>query len=93
MLGKLERRGIISLRRDPGDRRSVLVGATEAGMALRETAVKIPHKIGSCIPLESSEAQALYHLLYKLLGEIPQRKPNRKKTETESDAYHFPLSE
>ena len=79
LLKNLERKGLILQRRSPRDRRSVVVEATEAGMALREKAVEIPYKVGACLPLEPQELQALHRTLYRILAHI------RKDTNCESE--------
>lgn len=70
LLKNLERKGIVSLHRTPNDRRSVMVKATDFGMALREKAVEIPYKVGACLPLDAQELQVLHQALYKILGHI-----------------------
>ena len=41
---------------------------TEAGRALQEQAKEIPERVAGCIDLPPEKAQALYELLYELLG-------------------------
>ena len=40
---------------------------TDQGRELKDKAREIPLKVGSCIALSESEAQAMYGLLYKLI--------------------------
>lgn len=70
LLKKMEVQGLVVRIRNTSDERSVLVSLTEQGEHLREKALGIPIKIGSCIPLSSEEAQMLYGLLYKILNTI-----------------------
>lgn len=67
LLRKLERKGLVTLQRDGQDRRSVVVRATRAGMALRERALDIPRRVGACLPLEMEELMALHGTLAKIL--------------------------
>lgn len=39
-------------------------------MELRKKAKNIPEKIGACINIEPRDAQKLYEILYKILGNI-----------------------
>ncbi len=72
VLKKLEQKGWIERSRATEDERVLNVTLTEAGYALKEKAVEIPKSIGTCIKLESEEAQVLYKTLYKILGELAQ---------------------
>ena len=60
----------ITRRRSPEDERNLLVAPTESGMALRERATEVPVKMAGCVRLTAEEAQALYGILYKLLGAL-----------------------
>lgn len=46
------------------------ISLTEEGQKLRDKAVDIPHKIGSCLNLEPQEALTLYRLCYKTLHSV-----------------------
>lgn len=72
LLKKLEEKGLVTRQRDARDERSVLVSATAEGFALREKATEIPARVGGCIPLDAQEAQTLYQLLYRILGQVSQ---------------------
>lgn len=67
LLKKMQDKGYVTRVRSKSDERVVIVSLTEAGRALREDALKIPHEIGQCVPLTPEEAGILYNLLYKLL--------------------------
>ena len=43
--------------------------STDKGFALREEAKSVPQKMAACTNLTPEEAQTLYKLLYKVLGE------------------------
>ncbi len=70
LLKKLEAQGYVARQRSKEDERSLIVTLTDAGAALREQALGIPAAIGQCIQLSAGEAETLYTLLYKLLGQM-----------------------
>jgi len=72
LLKKLEAKGLVTRTRSREDERSVEIGLTEEGRALREKAAEIPEKVGSCLKMPSEEAAALYSLLYKALGRLAE---------------------
>ena len=68
LLKKLERAGYIRRTRSGEDERVVLITLTEAGRALQIAAKDVPRRVAGCIDLPPEKAQALYALLYELLG-------------------------
>ena len=72
LLKKLEAKGLVTRVRSRQDERSVEIGLTEEGRALREKAADIPGKVGSCLRMPPEEAAALYSLLYKTLGRLSE---------------------
>lgn len=66
----LEEKGLITKERSGDDARNLIVTITEKGTALKDEAVKIPEKMGACVAIDAGEAQQLYMLLYKLLGQL-----------------------
>lgn len=68
LLRSMEEKGLLSRVRDKIDERVVTITLTEAGEALKEQAVSVPAKIGSCISLSDEEAKTLYGILYKIIG-------------------------
>lgn len=74
LLKKLETKGFISRRRSQKDERSVEITVTDEGLALRDKALNIPEKIGSCLDLGADEALALYQLCYKVLQNLEKEK-------------------
>lgn len=68
VLKKLEQKGYITRKRSKEDERILNVAITDDGEKLKEKAVEIPAKIGSCVRLEPQEAQQLYQILQKMLG-------------------------
>ena len=70
MLKKLEQAGFLTRKREAEDERKVTVRLTEKGWQLRDQAKDIPAAVGCCISIETEEAQALYGLLYKIIGQL-----------------------
>lgn len=70
VLKKLEQKGYVTRARDVQDERVLNVTITEAGEALKEQAVEIPGKIGSCVCISPEEAMKLYEILQKILKSI-----------------------
>ena len=70
LLKKLEAKGYIVRTRSKEDERNVIIRITEAGEALKDQAVKVPEQMGKCMALSQEEAEQLYILLYKVLGQM-----------------------
>ena len=68
LLKKLEAKGYLTRKRSAEDERSLIVTVTDAGLALRDRAVRIPEAMAACSPLTPEEGEALYRILYPLLG-------------------------
>ena len=68
LLKKLEAKGYLTRKRSAEDERSLIVTVTDAGLALRDRAVRIPEAMAACSPLTPQEGEALYRILYRLLG-------------------------
>ncbi len=67
VLKKLEQKGYVTRKRDTRDERVLNVAVTEVGMQLREKAVEVPAKIGSCVSLDTEDAKKLHEVLHKLM--------------------------
>lgn len=74
VLKSLEKKGYVSRNRSKEDERVLIVSITDLGLKLKEQAVDIPGKIGSCVSLPAEDAKKLYELLYKVLGLMSQYK-------------------
>lgn len=72
LLKKLETKGLVTRERSKTDERFLSVCITDEGMKLREKAVEIPAKLGSCISLDEQEAIQLYTIVRKLLGQFEE---------------------
>ena len=70
VLKKLESKGYITRERSEKDERNLVVSITDSGMKLRDKAIDIPQKIGSCVMLTPEEAKILYNLLHKIIGNV-----------------------
>ena len=68
LLKKMEQAGYVERHRSREADRVVEITLTEAGRALQEKANDIPSNVAGCIDLPPEKAQALYELLYELLG-------------------------
>ena len=67
VLKKLESKGFLIRQRSAADERNLVVTLTQAGEALKESAVTVPGEIARCANIEPEEATALYRILYKIL--------------------------
>ena len=72
VLKKLEAKGYIRRERSTKDERSVTAILTDEGMALREKALQIPAKLGSCVRLDVQEMVQLHLLLHKIMAGFEQ---------------------
>ena len=70
LLKGMEKKGLITRKRSETDERSVIVALTDGGLALREQALAIPEKVGSCIPLGPEDTAKLYSLLHQLMEKL-----------------------
>ncbi len=68
VLKSLESKGYVARERSKDDERSVIISLTDSGRDLREKAVTIPSRMGSCIPIKSEDAEKLYDTLYEILA-------------------------
>ena len=70
VLKKLEAKEYLKKYRSEEDERSVIVELTEKGKKLKDKIVSVPREMGSCVNLSPEEAEQLYVLLYKVLGNL-----------------------
>ncbi len=70
LLKGMEKKGLITRKRSETDERIVIVALTDGGLALREQALAIPGKVGSCIPLAPGDGAKLYSLLHQLMERL-----------------------
>ena len=69
LLSKLVSKGYLSKSRQ-ADGRYREISLTQEGEKLREKALEVPSKIGSCVRLSPEEAALLYKLTYKVLENL-----------------------
>ena len=70
VIKKLADKGLVTRRRAPEDERNLVVALTDAGLALRDRAARIPGQMASCVRLDPEDARTLYRILYQLLDGI-----------------------
>lgn len=70
LLKRLEEKGYIKRQRSPEDERDLIVTITKSGEDLKKKAVKIPEKLGACVDIDAEKAQALYSILYEIIGKL-----------------------
>lgn len=70
VLKSLAVKGFIHRERAKDDERVLMISLTEEGKALKDKALFVPEKLGSCVTLSPEESATLYNLLYKLLGSL-----------------------
>ncbi|WP_024832795.1 MarR family winged helix-turn-helix transcriptional regulator [Ruminiclostridium josui] len=70
LLKKMESQKLVLRQRSSDDERNVYIRLTEKGKNLREKALSIPDKIGSCIDLPVEEIVQLQKSLHKLLQQF-----------------------
>ena len=70
VIKKLAEKGLVTRSRSPEDERNLVVTLTDAGRDLRQRALSVPGQVGQCIRLAPEDAQALYRILYQLLGSL-----------------------
>lgn len=67
LLKRLEAAGFVSRVRDPDDERRVLVGVTDAGLALRARVASVPASLGACVGLDATTGARLRDELKDLI--------------------------
>ncbi|MBO7399370.1 MAG: MarR family transcriptional regulator, partial [Clostridia bacterium] len=77
LLKKLEEKGYVKKKKDQGDERNLVITLTEAGEALKDSALCVPETIAREFGLTPEEAGTLYKILYKMLDE--EREKTRKE--------------
>ena len=70
LLKKLEIKGYIKRNKSCEDERNLIIELTNKGESLKDKAIDIPNKIGSCLNLDKEDATTLYKLLYRILNNI-----------------------
>lgn len=68
LLKSMEKKSLIKRERNSTDERIVKISITSDGESLKEKAVSIPQKIGSCLNITKDQAESLYKILYSILN-------------------------
>ncbi|MCR5214815.1 MAG: MarR family transcriptional regulator [Eubacterium sp.] len=72
LIKKLEAKGYTKKRRSETDERNIFITITDKGMKLRDKMLKVPASMGGCVNLPQEEAETLYKILYKILGNFDE---------------------
>ncbi|MBO6264105.1 MAG: MarR family transcriptional regulator [Clostridia bacterium] len=67
LLKKLQKKGLVDIKKDDHDRRNIIISLTEKGRKLKEKAVKVPKTLAEEHWLTDEEFFVFKNLLYKLL--------------------------
>ena len=70
---KLEAKGCLCKERSNDDERKVLVQLLPQGEALKQKALEVPQAMACKVKLPAEDAAVLYHLLYRILGDLHQK--------------------
>ena len=73
VLKKLEQKGYLIRTKDENDERKKILQLSKKGEGLKDKALEIPMKIGSCVGLEKDEAILLGGLIAKILTNIERK--------------------
>jgi DNA-binding MarR family transcriptional regulator len=79
LLKKLEQKGYLTRTRSDTDQRNLHLALTPAGEALRDRAVCVPQRMGSCFGLTAEEAAALWRLTRKVLDNVSCASADRRE--------------
>ena len=67
LLKKLKGKGYISISKNSGDERNLVISLTKKGSELKDRAVSVPETIAKTLKLNTDEAAYLYRILYRIL--------------------------
>jgi len=70
LLKKMEAEGLVTRMRSSEDERNLIISLTKKGEDLRQKAMDIPHKVGSCINISHEAAVSLRHTLNEILKSL-----------------------
>lgn len=69
LLTKLQEKGYITIKKNPGDERNLVISLTKKGRDLKDDAVCVPQSLARTLNLTGEEAGYLYKILYKILDD------------------------
>ena len=67
LLKKLKGKGYISISKNSGDERNLVISLTKKGSELKDRAVSVPETLAKTLKLNTDEAAYLYRILYRIL--------------------------
>ncbi|MBQ1566940.1 MAG: MarR family transcriptional regulator [Erysipelotrichaceae bacterium] len=67
LLKKLKGKGYISISKNSGDERNLVISLTKKGSELKDQAVSVPETLAKTLKLNTDEAAYLYRILYRIL--------------------------
>ncbi len=67
LLKKLKEKGYISISKNSGDERNLVISLTKKGSELKDRAVSVPETLAKTLKLNTDEAAYLYRILYRIL--------------------------
>ena len=69
LLKKLQDKGYITIRKNSGDERNLVISLTKKGSELKDRAVHVPENLSKTLNISREEAEYLYSILYKILDD------------------------
>lgn len=80
LLKKLQAKGYIDKKKDDSDERNLIITLTKEGEHLQDRALCVPESMAKEFRLTSEEAQTLYRVLYKMLDQDREKRPEKDNT-------------
>ena len=68
VIKKLEKKGLITIKKDDNDKRNIIIEITKKGAELKKKAIMIPIKFSESFPLSLSEVSILKKMLNKIIN-------------------------
>lgn len=69
LLKKLKDKGYITIRKNSGDERNLVISLTKKGSDLKDKAISVPETLAKTMNLSREEAEYLYNILYRILDD------------------------
>ena len=69
LLKKLKDKGYITIRKNSGDERNLVISLTKKGSDLKDKAISVPETLAKTLNLSKDEAEYLYNILYRILDD------------------------
>lgn len=70
VLKTLEKKGLIVRERSKTDERNLIASLTAEGVSLKDRAIDIPAKMGSCLGIDSEDAAQLHRILHRIMDTL-----------------------